>query len=151
MKIEMALREAHIAERQLATDLLGAGERNKAEHDIYHLTRTLSGWCDAHIQRLVAQGRRLGLDLDERTVREEGAGLAGRSTEPALLLLMDLRGLHLAASRSSLAWTALGQGAQAIADRELLDTVDACHPETIRTLKWSVQRVKDISPQALAS
>jgi hypothetical protein len=68
-----------------------------------------------------------------------------------LLLLHDLRGLHLAAARTSLAWTSLGQGAQAVPDSDLLATVTACHPETIRTMKWTVQQVKETSPQVLAS
>jgi hypothetical protein len=45
----------------------------------------------------------------------------------------------------------LGQGAQAVDDGELLATVTACHPETIRTLEWTVQKTKDAAPQALAS
>ena len=52
---------------------------------------------------------------------------------------------------SRLAWTVLGQGAQAVSDTELLAAVTACHPETIRTMKWTVQKIKEASPQVLAS
>jgi hypothetical protein len=75
----------------------------------------------------------------------------GRRPEPGLLLLRDLRDLHLTAARASLAWTMLGQGAQAVRDTGLLATVTASHPETIRTMKWTVQKLKDASPQILAS
>jgi len=67
------------------------------------------------------------------------------------MLLRDLRELYLAAARASLAWTALGQGAQAVGDTDLLEAVSACHPETIRTMKWTVQKVKEAAPQVLAS
>ncbi len=163
MKIEVALRETHDAETDLAAELLRVGERHKADHDVYHLTRTLSGWSDRHVHRLAEQAERYELDLDADAVeeeqdrgvlarvREKGSELLGQRPEPGLLLLRDLRELHLAAARASLAWTVLGQGAQAVSDPELLETVTACHPETIRTMKWTVQKIKEASPQVLAS
>jgi len=64
--------------------------------------------------------------------------------------LHDLRDLHLAAARASVAWTVLGQGAQAVRDDALLETVTTSHPETIRTMKWALQRLKEAAPQLLA-
>jgi hypothetical protein len=162
VKIGIALQEAHAAERALAGELLRIGERHKAEHDVHHLTRTLCAWADRNVRRLAADGERYGLDLAADAVekeqdggllarvREKGSDLTGRRPEPGLLLLRDLRDLHLAAARASVAWTVLGQGAQAVRDTELLETVTASHPETIRTLKWTVQKLKDASPQVLA-
>jgi hypothetical protein len=162
VKIAVALREAHEAEAELAAELARVGERHKADHDVFHLTRTLGGWCDEHVRRLAEQAGRYDVDLDAGAaeegdggllarLRERGSELAGRRPEPGLLLLRDLRELHLAAARASLAWTVLGQGAQAVSDTELLGTVTACHPETIRTLTWTVQKAKEASPQVLAS
>jgi hypothetical protein len=163
MKIGLALRETHDAETELAAELLRVGERHKADHDVYHLTRTLSAWCDRHVRRLAAIADRYDTSLDADTasdeqdrgiaarVREKGAELLGRRPEPGLLLLRDMRDLHLAAARASVAWTVLGQGAQAVKDQELLQLVTACHPETIRTMKWTVQKLKEASPQVLAS
>jgi hypothetical protein len=163
MKIGIALRETHDAETDLATELLRAGERHKSDHDVYHLTRTLSTWCDRHVQRLAALAGRYDTPLEADTaaeqqdrglgarVREKSAELLGRRPESGVLLLRDMRDLHLAAARASLAWTVLGQGAQAVKDQELLQIVTACHPETIRTMKWTVQKLKEASPQVLAS
>ena len=163
MKVGIALREAHDAETDLAAELLRVGERHRTDHDVFHLSRTLSAWCDRHVRRLAAHAERYDVSLDAGAVadeqdrgllarlREKGAELAGGRPEPGLLLLRDLRELHLAAARASLAWTVLGQGAQAVRDGELLETVTACHPETIRTMKWTVQKVKEASPQVLAS
>jgi len=47
--------------------------------------------------------------------------------------------------------TVLGQGAQATQDTEPLETVTASHPETIRTMKWAVHKLKEASPQVLAA
>lgn len=163
MRIGIALREVYDAETELAGDLLRIGERHKVEQDVFHLTRTLSAWCDRHVHRLAEQAARYDIDLDAGAVedeqdrglvsrlREKGSELVGRRPEPGMLLLRDLRELHLSAARASLAWTVLGQGAQAVSDKELLATVTACHPETIRTMKWTVQKVKEASPQVLAS
>ena len=162
MKIDIALRETYDAETDLGAALLQVGERHKADHDVYHLTRTLSTWCDRHVQHLARHAPRYELQLDAQAVederdrglvarmRERGSELVGRRPEPGLLLLRDMRDLHLAAARTSLAWTALGQGAQAVGDSKLLETVTVCHPETIRTMKWTVQKVKEATPQILA-
>ena len=53
------------------------------------------------------------------------------------------------AAGTSLDWVALGQAAQAARDAELLDTVSACHPQTLRTLKWTTYRLKEAAPQVL--
>jgi hypothetical protein len=163
VKIDIALRDVHDAETELAAELLRVGESHATDHDVFHLTRTLSGWSNRHVHRLAEQAARYDLDLDAAAVadeqdhgllarmREKGAELVGQRSEPGLLLLRDLRELHLAAARASLAWTVLGQGAQAVSDTDLLAAVTACHPETIRTMKWTVQKIKEASPQVLAS
>lgn len=151
MKLGAALHEAHGAEAQLAGRLLEVGEGHRAEHDVFHLTRTLRGWSQEHVRRLAEQGRRHGLELDPAATWTGAEPAADRRSEPSLALLDDLRDLHLAAARASLAWTVLAQGAQAVDDGELLATVTACHPQTIRILEWTVQKTKDAAPQALAS
>jgi hypothetical protein len=86
-----------------------------------------------------------------RAATEKGAELLGRRPEPGLLLLRDLRRLHVLGAGASLDWVALGQAAQAAKDGALLDTVSACHAETLRTLKWTTYRLKEAAPQVLTS
>jgi hypothetical protein len=161
VKLDLAIRAVHRSERSLAEELLELGERHKADHDVYHLTRTLSGWSQGHVRALHRVGRRFGLELDADSgqdgsggplsgVREKAAELVGRRPEPGVLLLRDLRQLHLSAAAASIDWTLLGQGAQAAKDRELLDLVAACHPQTLRTLRWTTTRLKVAAPQVLA-
>jgi hypothetical protein len=68
-----------------------------------------------------------------------------------LLLLRDLRELHLAAAENSLYWEMLGQVAQARRDGELLAVVSACHPRTLRQMRWTNTMIKNLSPQLLTS
>lgn len=163
MKIAVALEELRDAERELAAELRKVGERHRAEHDVFHLTRMLSGWAEQRIRRLAPHAQRYDVDPDAgdadrgdghgvlARLRAAGAEVAGGRSDPGVLLLRDLRELHLAAARTSLAWTVLGQGAQAVSDGDLLAVATACHPQAIRTMEWTVQKVKDASPQVLAS
>ncbi len=162
MKIGEAIERLAEAERELADRLIAVGERHRADHDVYHLTRTLAGIERSHLGALGFHAARYGVDLAAtgrasgppklaRALAGRSAELLGRRPEPGLLLLLDLRELHVLASGTSLDWVALGQAAQAARDTELLGTVTSCHPETLRTLKWTTYRVKEAAPQVLTS
>ena len=43
-----------------------------------------------------------------------------------------------------------GQGAQAVRDGDLPDTVSTCHAQTLRGVEWTVTRLKTAAPQVLA-
>jgi hypothetical protein len=162
VKLGLAIREVARAEERLAESLLEVGERHRSDHDVYHLTRTLSRWAQGHVAALEPFGERYGADVDAddvgreaggplATVREKGAELLGRRPEGGLLLVRDVRRLHLLAAEASIDWTLLGQGAQAAKDSELLECVSLCHPETLRTLRWTTTKLKEAAPQALTS
>ncbi len=81
---------------------------------------------------------------------EKASELAGRRPEAGLLLLRDLRELHLLYAEASIDWVLLNQGAQAIRDAELVAAVADCHAQTLRGMKWTVTRLKTAAPQVLA-
>jgi hypothetical protein len=83
--------------------------------------------------------------------REKASEISGRRPEPGLLLLRDLRTLHLLYAGASINWVILGQGAQAAKDEALLAVVSECHPQTLRGMKWTVTRLKTAAPQVLTS
>lgn len=163
MRIDIALIEVHDAETDLAERLSEVGERHTADHDVFHLTRMLHGWANERLERLARHADTYDVALEPETggrdrepgvlalVREKTGDLTDGQPDPAILLLRDIRDLHLAAARASLGWTMLGQGAQAVSDHDLLATVTASHPTAIRTMKWTVQKIKEASPQTLAS
>lgn len=156
-----ALRALHHGERELAQQLLRAAERHRTDHDIHHLATDLAHWSQEHTRRLAEVGRdHYGLDLAEphhesssvmSALREKTAEAIGKRPEPALLLLYDLRGLHLAATGNSVYWEMLGQAAQAAKDAALLDLVADCHPQTLRQMRWTNTMIKQLSAQALTS
>jgi hypothetical protein len=163
MKLGLAIREARDAEQTLAHHLNIVGERHKADHDVFHLTETLQRIAHANLERLAPHGERHGAEIDpadapaehgsgllEKT-RQKSAELIGRRPEPGLLLVRDLRKLHLLYGEASINYVILGQGAQAARDGDLLDAVSLCHAQTLRGMRWTVTRIKTAAPQVLTS
>ena len=147
MKLGVAIEQVASAERELAAALESVGDRHQDEHDVFHLTKTLAKKERSNADALAGHAERYAAQLDA-----DGAGRPDApDADPSLLLLADLRQLHVLAAGASLDWVALAQGAQAAKDTELLETVTACHNETLRTLKWTTYRLKEAAPQALTS
>jgi len=163
VKLGLAIAEVRDCELALAQRLSVLGERHKADHDVYHLTETLQRVAHANLARLASAAERYDVDLDPSdaptdhpsgplaTLREKTSELLGRRPEPGLLLLRDLRELHLLYAEASINWVMLAQGAQAARDADLLEVVSRSHPQTLRGMKWTVTRIKLAAPQVLAS
>jgi len=64
-------------------------------------------------------------------------------------LLRDMQDLYLMANACDISWTMIGQAAQGVRDRELLETVNACEGQTATQIKWLKTRMKQAAPQAL--
>ncbi|MFB7578870.1 hypothetical protein [Streptomyces hydrogenans] len=158
----LVLRALHRGEQDLATELASVAERHAAEHEIHHVALDLAAWSREHVERLERAARAHGPDftgadqdgsasgsLATPTVRTAGA--RGRGPEPGLLLLHDLRDLHLRATENSLYWEMLAQVARATRDDRALDLASDCHPRTLRQIRWTNTMIKTLSPQALSS
>ncbi|GAA0908178.1 hypothetical protein [Pseudonocardia zijingensis] len=159
-KLPLVLRELHRSETGLARELLALSDRHRADHEIFHVARDIARWSQTHVRRLAVVGGDHGLRLDPQPrwdrlrapalARRVGA-LVGRRPEPGLLLLADLRRLHRTAAGVSVDWELLGQAAQAMKEPALLEVVQACHPQTLRQMRWADAQLKVISPQVIAS
>ena len=159
--IDSTLSALHDDERDLELDLLAAAERHRAEHEFHHVATDVARWSREHATRLAALGRHRGLDLSGprdhpspgalAALREKASQALGRRPETGLVLLHDLRDLHLAAVGNSLHWEMLAQAAQATRDGRLLELVSACHPQTLRQMRWTNTMIKVLSPQLLVS
>ena len=157
----LVLTTLHHGERHPARQLIAVARRHRTEHEIHHFATDLARWSGEHVRRLAEAGRAHGLELDDSPVasaegfvsalRETTAEALGHRPVPGLLLLRDLRELHLAAAENSLCWEMLAQVAQARRDQELLAVVSACHPRTLRQTRWSNTMIKSLSPQLLTS
>ncbi|GAA1416452.1 hypothetical protein GCM10009601_08410 [Streptomyces thermospinosisporus] len=162
--ITTTLNELHDGERDLERDLLTAAERHRPEHEFHHVALDVARWSREHTERLADAGRERGLDLpgprDDAAsaasaaftaLRERAAAALGRRSESGLLLLNDLRHLHLAAAGNSLYWEMLAQAAQAVRDERLLALASSCHPQTLRQMRWTNTMIKVLSPQLLTA
>lgn len=159
MKVRLALRELHRAERKLADRLDATAARHRNDQDIYHLAHDLAGWSRKHLEEIADHGRRYGLRLSAhprthaitRALQSRLSGALRHRPEPGLLLLADLRRVHLIAAGLSVDWELLGQVAQAVRDQDLLTLTSRCHRETLRQMRWANAMLKELLPQILTS
>lgn len=160
MKIDLILRELHRSENDLAKKLLHVSDRHKVDHEIHHLARDLAEWSQRHVREIAEIGRDFGLDLDQEPegepgwaekLRERGSELVGRRSEPELSMLIDLREVYTMAAGVSVDWEMLGQAAQGIKNRELLDFTKRCHPDNLRQMRWANGKLKETCTQILVS
>jgi hypothetical protein len=159
--ITLILRALHHGEKHLARELTAVAQRHCTEHEVHHVATDLARWSRAHAQSVAGTGRDYDLNLGGppdaastgvlSALREKAAEALGHRSEPGLLLLRDLRELHLDATKNSLYWEMLAQAAQATRDDRLLALATACHPETLRQMRWTNTMIKNISPQVLTS
>jgi hypothetical protein len=160
VKLDMAIRELHRSENELYTVLLSMSDRHRVEHEVFHVTRDMARWSQQHVAELAAAGREFDLDLDPEAkdvatllerLQQRASELTGGSSAPGLLLLADLRHLYREASGTSLDWELLAQGAQGAKKEDLLALAERCHPQTLRVSRWAEGKLKESSPQVLAS
>ena len=137
------------SEQTLADSFRAVAEGHAAEADIFHTCHLLAQWSDTHRERLAPVVERYGEDdsiteperLHASGLAEVRAGQVG--------LLRDLQDLHVRASLVQTTWTVVGQGAEGLRDRELLEIATSSNAETSRQLTWLNTRMKAAAPQAL--
>src|SRR3954451_15503372 len=107
MKIGIVLADLHGHEWNLARELLTASERHNTDHEIHHLARDLASWSRQHLTELTSAATRYGPDLDPdptlapaqaRRPNENGVEPLDRHPDAGLLLLRDLRHIHVRAA-----------------------------------------------------
>jgi hypothetical protein len=161
-KLGRTIRQLHDVLTDLADEYRHVGERQEAEHDIHHMTRVLAQQCDAQAKALTPYSERYGADLPDESgdglwhgllagVRHTSATPMGRLPATGMLLLSDLRQLHLACEEVAMLWLIVGQAAQATRDHELLETVERSREEVVSQLMWLTTRIKETAPQALVA
>ena len=152
------LRELHAGEIDLEQELHVVADRHRTDHEVRHVAVDLARWSLQNRQVLEPVLARFGKEADTDThagssvvqaMREKTTELLGRREEAGLLLLRDLRHLHLMAEANSVLWTMLGQAAQASQDSQLLGIVTECHDRTVRQAVWANAMIKSLTPQIL--
>lgn len=159
-KVGLAIEDLHRAENDLASALLGAADRHRVDHEIFHVAKDIAGWSQEHVRGLARVGRDYGLELDPEPahrsavlsmLQQKSAELTGRFHEPNLMLIADLRHVHRMAAGVSLDWEVLAQTAQAMKDTELLTLAQDCHPQTLRQMRWANAKLKENAAQVMVT
>jgi hypothetical protein len=161
-KLGRYIEKLHDALSDLGGEYRKVGERHATEHDLYQLCHTLAKQCEGQADALAPHAERHAGDVPEESgegaresllagLRRATAAVVGRSPLTGLLLLRDLRQLHLAIEEAAMLWLIVGQAAQAARDRELLTLVEHCREEITHQLMWITTRVKETAPQVLVS
>jgi hypothetical protein len=161
MKLDIAIDEVMDAETELARKLHSIGERHATEHDLYHMSHTLTRQCTDHLEQLTPMAAKYGGHTHTgepnrisgllNALRRTGARLTGRAEASGLLLLNDLRSLYLTAQHAEICWVVLLQAAEAARDQRLIELVTECHEHAELRGKWLRTRIKETAPQVLAT
>lgn len=118
MKLDVAISEVRDAETEVAQNLNVLGERHTADHDVFHTTETLQRLARSNLEALASLAERYDVPVDVEDAptehqsglpdkaRERASELLGRRPESGLLLLRDLRRLHLLYAEASIDWVA---------------------------------------------
>jgi hypothetical protein len=138
----------HRAEENLAAAFREMAEGHAEEADVHHTCTKLAKRCDEHARRLAPFADRYGEEASDEPDRLHSEIFSG-TRSGGLGLLRDLQDLYLMAAECDIAWTLVGQAAQGLRDRELLEVVVGCEGETAIMLKWLRTRLKQTAPQAL--
>jgi len=136
-------------------------ERHRDDHEVFHLTRELATWSDEHVTMIAEVARRYGAartgdpDIDAGAmldrVRDELADRSEPEVDRGVLLLRQLRALHLACVGLSVDWEVLAQTAKAVRDDELLALAERCQSDAARQMKWANAKIKEAAPQVMAT
>lgn len=139
----------HKAELDLADGFRRVGEAHAQEVDVYHLCKALlAKQCETHAEQLKPFVDRYGEEKPEEPEQLYHEFFA-QTRSGSLGLLRDMQDLYLMASACDISWTMIGQAAQGVRDRELLEVVNSCEMETYNQLKWIRTRMKVAAPQTL--
>jgi hypothetical protein len=138
----------HRAQLTLADAFRQVADAHRDEPDIEHLCRQQAERCDDHATRLGPFARRYAEEASDEPERLHSELFRGTRTG-GIGLLRDLQDLYLMAAECDLCWTMVGQAAQGIRDRPLLEVVITCESETALQLAWLRTRMKQAAPQAL--
>ena len=135
-------------EQTLAHSFRQVAAGHAQESDVLVLCERFARECDHHRDLLRPVVERYGEDREEEPERLHAEGLDG-TRSGGVGLLRDLHDLYLLVSYLDISWTVVGQAAQAVRDRDLLEVVGFCEKETSAHLAWLRTRMKEAAPQAL--
>jgi hypothetical protein len=138
----------HTSLRTLAGAFREVAKGHGEEPDVQSTCQVLAKRLDGQVEKLGPIVERYGEDREPEPERLHAAEFEQTRTG-GVGLLRDLQDLYALASFTDITWTVVGQAAQGLRDKELLDVVSSCEKDTARQLAWLKTRMKQAAPQAL--
>jgi hypothetical protein len=138
----------HRSLRTLADAFREVAGGHGEEPDVERTCQVLAQRIDSQVEKLGPIVERYGEHRESEPERLHAAEFEQTRTG-GVGLLRDLQDLYALASFTDITWTVVGQAAQGLRDRELIDVVSSCEQETARQLAWLKTRIKQSAPQAL--
>lgn len=140
----------HSSLRTLADAFRQVGQGHGAEAEVRRACEALASRVDEQVAALAPVLRRYGEHREPEPERLHAAALQSTRGGP-VGLLRDLQDLHVLASLADTTWLVVGQAAQGLRDRELVELVRSGERETARQLDWLRTRLKTSAPRVLTA
>ena len=138
----------HKSLRTMADAFREVAKGHGEEPDVERTCEVLSKRIDSQVEQLGPIVERYGEHRESEPERLHAAEFEQARTG-GVGLLRDLQDLYALASFTDITWTVVGQAAQGLRDKELIDVVSSCEQDTARQLAWLKTRIKQSAPQAL--
>lgn len=148
MHVGLYLKMVKNSEENLREAFRTIADHHQEEPDMEEVCTLLSSWSQAKAASADRFIHKYGERCDGEPQRlynnlfqgPRGGGLA---------LLRDLHDLWLMATEAQIAWTLLGQAAQALRDKDFIQTCEHNNEQTHRQIAWLKTRSKQAAPQTL--
>ncbi|HKR80011.1 MAG TPA: hypothetical protein VJR69_09950 [Nitrospira sp.] len=148
MYVGLYLQMVKTTEQELEKALKAVADRHQQEPDLEEICTILSSWSQAKARSTDRFIHKYGRERDREPQRLYSDLFQG-PRRGGLALLRDLHDLWLMTTEAQIVWTLLAQAAQALRDKDFVQTCEHNKEQTHRQTSWLETRSKQAAPQTL--
>ena len=148
MHVGLYLQMVKTTEQELEKALKAVADRHQQEPDLEEICTILSSWSQAKARSTDRFIHKYGRERD-REPQQLYSDIFQGPRRGGLALLRDLHDLWLMTTEAQIAWTLLAQAAQALRDKDFVQTCEHNKEQTHRQTSWLETRSKQAAPQTL--
>ena len=150
MHVGLYLQMVKTSEKELQEAFKTVADHHEQEPDMEEICTLLSSWSEAKAASTERFIHKYGQERDREAQRLYSDLFQG-PRRGGLALLRDLHDLWLMATEAQIAWTLLAQAAQALRDKDFVQTCERNKEQTHRQISWIETRSKQAAPQTLVA
>ena len=150
MHVGLYLQMVKTTEQELEEAFKTVADHHRQEPDLEEICTILSSWSQAKARSTDRFIHKYGRERDREPQRLYSDLFHG-PRRGGLALLRDLHDLWLMTTEAQIAWTLLGQAAQALRDKDFVQTCACNKEQTHRQTSWLETRSKQAAPQTLVA